>query len=376
VVQTTAASQPLLLVHEGANYWFSVQAAGNSVSSTTSYATSNIDVEFSVNNQISSDSTPVSGGSGGNPWRVIFNSGASAIQLEYYSGGYRVASASTTLTGNNTWRVTRNSTTGSISFIRNGVTLTTTGSQVAGALDSLPTSLFVGNLGSGANGLQGRINSVKFYISNVVTRDFNPNQYNPSTSQTQWTSSTGEVWTINKDTAASGFTGQLVYKTLVKFGGDAQGKSFSPNTSIQVNQPDTIYTAFNFDVFNSFQGVYDSNTATTRQSMSNDNLSGRLEVFAGAPLLVSGTNQNAIRLITSVYNSTNSSIQINNGTATNGNVGTQRIDGLRIGVLANSPPTFSLKGNIFTLLISNSANNATIRTEIYNYLRSINNNAF
>jgi hypothetical protein len=29
VVQTTAASQPLLLVHEGANYFFSTDASGN-----------------------------------------------------------------------------------------------------------------------------------------------------------------------------------------------------------------------------------------------------------------------------------------------------------------------------------------------------------
>ena len=251
VTQTTAASQPLLLAHTGENYYFSVQAVGNSVSSSTSYATSNIDVEFSVNNQISSDSTPVSGGSGGNPWRVVFNSGASAIQLEYYSGGYRVASASTTLTGNNTWRVTRNSTTGAISFIRNGVTLTTTGSQVSGALDSFPTSLFVGNLGSGANGLQGRINWVKFYISNVVTRDFNPSSYNPATSQTQWTSATGEVWTINTGTANTGYKGVLVTKSIAQMDG-IDDTILTTTTSIQ--------TIFNSNNSIGFCGTVFANT--------------------------------------------------------------------------------------------------------------------
>jgi len=81
-------------------------------------------------------------------------------------------------------------------------------------------------------------------------------------------------------------------------------------------------------------------------------------------------------LLTGVYNGANSSIQINNGTQTIGNANTQRMDGLRIGVLANSPPAYSLNGNIYSLVIAKQADDSTQRTSMYNYIRSINNAAF
>jgi hypothetical protein len=52
------------------------------------------------------------------------------------------------------------------------------------------------------------------------------------------------------------------------------------------------------------------------------------------------------------------------------------MDGLRIGVLANSPPQYSLKGILNTLVISAANDGTTTKTAMYNLIRSLNNNAF
>ena len=316
-----------------------------------------------------------------------YNGSAKTLVLVTNLGGFTTYSSTATITAVNDailWvKITRQRSNGEVKFFTSpdGITYTQLGSTVSGSTAAINVGSSVVEIGSRGVGTTastlGKIYraTISNSIGGTPVVDFNPASYNASTSQTAWTSATGEVWTINTDSAASGFAGRLVNRTICAFGGSAQTSQFVVNTSIQVNQPDTVYAAFKFDVFNLYQAIYDSNTTSTRQVVTNAAATGQLETNAGMPIIATGLVQNSLKLATSLYNGASSSLQVNNGTAITGNAGTQRMDGLRIGVLANGSP-FTLKGIINTILVSSLNDNATTRTAMYNLIRSLNNNAF
>ena len=399
-VQSTAASQPLLLSHNGAssdNYWWGSGVQGN-FASTPNAAANQItgDIEIisyinlpnptSYNNLVTKDDATSN--------RIfIFSLGSNVLSFATNFGAGLVTYSSTTSLPSsvNRWvRVTRNSSNGEVKFFYSADAVTTTpnsvtwiqlGATVSGTIGASVTGTSIVAIGAqaatGLNAVQGRIHraTISNSIGGAPVVDFNPAQYNASTSQTAWTSNTGEVWTINTDSAASGFAGRLVNRTICAFGGAAQTSSFTANTSIQVNQPDTVYSAFKFDVFNAYQGIFDSNTATTRQQFNNGVNSGGLEMNAGGGSINTiGLSQNSLKLATVLYNGASSSLQVNNGTAITGSTGTQRMDGLKLGTLNSN--SFTLKGVINTLVVSAANDNTTTKTAMYNLIRSLNNNSF
>jgi hypothetical protein len=375
VVQTTASSQPLLLVHSGSNYAWFPKVAGNYINSSTTYATNDIDIEFSVN-MLSGDNSgnqQVIGTDNTAPFAITINRASSLITIEYYVGGFRLASAPFTWAATNIIRVTRNSTTGVITFINNGVTLTTSGSQVAGAFDISITSLCVGGYTAGFPFL-GKINYANCYIGGVLTRAFNPSQYNAATSQTQWTSSTGEVWTINTGTATTGYKGVLVDRSIVQ--GDGVDDTLDLNTFI-LPQPFTIYPAFNNigDTSNGF--LFDAvNTSSNRVLMIRDGgLNFSYETTPSSGAVAISRTVKTLELNSVVFNGASSSVQRNNGSSVIGNIGSSGFTSLRLGRASGSGGS---NGNYVynTFIIVSSADNSTIRTSMYNYIRSINNNAF
>ena len=109
------------------------------------------------------------------------------------------------LPNTNFWvRVTRNSVSGDIQFFTSidGVIFTQLGSTVSsitGNLFSSTEPLFLGTWADVLYFLTGKINRVT--ISNSIggnpVVDFNPASYSRATSGTTWTSTTGEVWTLN-----------------------------------------------------------------------------------------------------------------------------------------------------------------------------------
>jgi hypothetical protein len=242
-IQTTASAQPLALVHSGVNYFWSVVEEGNFINSTTTYATSDFDVEFSVNLQGTvTTQRVVSGNGGGNPWSIRFNGGANSIIIEYYVGGYRSANCLTSLSGLNTFRISRNSTTGAITVIKNGVSQPVGGTQISGVLDTSVTSLVVGNFSTGAQGFQGVINWVKLYISGSVVREMNPSSYNRATSQTSWVSATGETWTLNTASTNNALKATIVDQTMIMGNGTSYGMR-APSLNIN-DTAITSYTVF------------------------------------------------------------------------------------------------------------------------------------
>ena len=240
-IQTTASAQPLALVHSGVNYFWSTPEAGNFMSSTTTYATSSFDVEFRlvINNSLTTQR--IAGSGSGNPFSIVFNVAANRIDIEYYLSGYKVATCNTTLSGDNVWRVTRDSSTGSIVVLKNGVSQTVGGTQTAGALDASITELRLCNL-TGAQGLQGIMYYCHFYIGGVLTRTFNPSSYNRATSQTSWVSTTGETWTLNTASTNNALKAAIVDQTMIMGNGTSYGMR-APSLNIN-DTAITSYTVF------------------------------------------------------------------------------------------------------------------------------------
>jgi hypothetical protein len=379
VVQTTAASQPLLLVHSGANYWFSVQDSGNFLNSTTTYATSDFDVEFSVNLQgTATTQRVVSGNTTGNPWSIIFNGTTNTIFIEYYVGGYKNNTCLTSLSGLNTFRISRNSTTGAITVLKNGVSQVISGVQFAGALDSLPTAVRIGNITT-AQGFQGIINWVKLYIGGSVVREMNPNQYNAATSQTQWTSSTGEVWTINTGTAATGYKGVLVDRTIVQ--SDGIDDTINSGT-LTIGNEFTAYEALAPQgVTGGLAGLYNLNAGTLMGAYYPSATAAAIRGSGGGGDLINVTNfiQNTRLLFMwqkeNTTNGVGDLLFINN---VNRRGSGSRASNNTANVLQIFVWGASLRGQytMNSFIISKILDNTAQQTGVYNYIKSINNNAF
>jgi hypothetical protein len=398
VVQTTAASQPLLLVHSGANYFF--QSANTDNYCRTPNATANQitgDIEIIVKaapiNWATDYGMFVAKNSGGlNGWCFFTRS---SKRLGYVSTrGEVVSTVGHTFVNNEIgWvKVTHDTALGIVKFFtsNDGITYTQLGSNVsttAGATTNQNINVEIGTNAAGGNQLGGKVYSatISNSIGGAPVVDFNPSQYNAATSQTQWTSTTGEVWTINTGTAATGYKGVLVDRTIVQ--GDGINDFLTTDAAI------TLITSYEqFASFNGFNnqakyllGVCDSGAAKNNYLIE---LSTNTINWAFGD----GTNQ---RYGTNsfTYNSLNIAnlqyIQGNNFISTKKNNGATITNTGMFGAattIAGASARLSLfragefngayaNGIINTLLLS--VNGTTQQqTDMYGYIKSINNNAF
>jgi hypothetical protein len=407
VVQTTAASQPLLLVHEGANYWFGPNVNFNNCSTPNAAAnqiTGDLDIIAYLKHTSNGTLNAIcskNDNSNNRGYSLVFE--ANTLTLYYGTNSLNVASATSIVaSGSKLWvRCTRNSSTGDIKFYTSNNPVTTaissiswtqlgaTVSGITGALNSSSLNgLFIGSyVSSGSGESQEQIYRVTLSnsIGGAPVVDFNPNQYNAATSQTQWTSTTGEVWTINTGTAATGYKGVLVDRTIVQ--GDGINDFLTTDAAI------TLITSYEqFASFNGFNnqakyllGVCDSGAAKNNYLIE---LSTNTINWAFGD----GTNQ---RYGTNsfTYNSLNIAnlqyIQGNNFISTKKNNGATITNTGMFGAattIAGASARLSLfragefngayaNGIINTLLLS--VNGTTQQqTDMYGYIKSINNNAF
>jgi hypothetical protein len=372
VAQTTAASQPLLLAHSGAssnNYYYAPGVSGNYISTTSTYQTDDWDVEFNVKGKYSLSNGRIAGTRSISDGTNVAIDGIS-ITLEYKIGSITYSAFALTTNINDveyTVRVTRNSATGAVTFIKNGVTLTTIGSQIAGTLSSNSYAIEINGVLGGVQGFLGNINWVKFYISGSVVRYFNPATYNAATSQTQWTSTTGEVWTINTGTAATGYKGVLVDRTIVQ--GDGVDDLMAVTMSSK--QYFSLYLAINGFSSSGNVALFNGGTANTHLIFQTS--SSNINAYNGVTLPFVGEVANRLFCATVNFNSTNSDTLYNDANKQTGNTGTNTSSGINIfGGAGNS-----FSNSIYNTLLSSLAVDTTVRnTAIYNYIRSINNNAF
>ena len=129
-------------------------------------------------------------------------------------------------------------------------------------------------------------------------------------------------------------------------------------SAVAVNQPDTIYVVNKlFDVSgNSY--IFDGN-GLNRQAMF-----GNQSIFANLILGTSTGVGTLIHLTTAVVNGLTSTIDVNNVLSASGATGTNNLGGLYL--FARQSSTFGMV-SIRTFVISNSVDNATRKTAMYNY---------
>lgn len=419
-VQTTAASQPLLLVHEGANYWQGVGVASNFVS-TPSVGVNQITGDIEITCDIRFENL------GTTYFLCSKIAGPSNFAYEFTRDSSNRLVFSFSTTGSNQIdvqstvvqpfgigvrgfiRVNRNAANGNVVFSTStdGITYNQLGSVVtstAGAIFAGTRTLGIGASSAGSGAILGKIYRVT--ISNSIggapVVDFNPSQYNASVSQTQWTSSTGEIWSINTDTAATGYKGVLVDRTIMQADGI----------------DDKVSNATNIISFTSAFGMYCSVRSFPMTFVQYPTIFGQgIDSAAGnqrnVMLVAKKFNESTPRIATDIYGTsgvqtpTDSTLNLNFYTSLRvSNWSTHRTNGLtKINKNNNSlavtsyggtdPATplntsgfalFSLAANpssgsymngiISTFILSKAYDSDSINSAMYNYIRSINNNAF
>lgn len=235
--QTTPASMPLLLLHSGENYWWSGGTLSNYCSTPNAAAnqiTGDIDIIakislFTKNTVYTIISKYVLTEFA----YMLRTNAAGGLQLSVsLNGSTNITTQSTSSTpfGVNEigWvRATRISSTGVVTFYTStdGITWTQLGNTVTNTSGSIYASSSIVEVGTYNNGgtdvLNGRVfrATISNSIGGTPVVDFNPQSFNPSSSQTQWTSATGEVWTINTPlntlSANNNYKGALVYRNMI-----------------------------------------------------------------------------------------------------------------------------------------------------------------
>jgi len=370
-VQTTAASQPLLLVHSGANYFFSPDASGNNCTSPNAVVnqiSGNLEIICNVNitNSNAFNITKI-----GN--YAFYKSTNNSLILNVNGINY-TSTAQLSVFGDVFLKVTRESSNGNITFFTstNGIDYTQLGLTISGLSGAMSTStnqIIVCN-----QAVQSAILAKVFRvtISNSIggapVVDFNPNQYNPSTSQTQWTSSTGEVWSLNVGTATSGYKGALVTKTIIQ-GDGVDDRLFATNFTSRTAY--TVYIAMNTL---SFAGrPYGGEPILTKTIFG---FSNNISMYGGTGSFdFAGEVSNRLQMLTANFQaSPNVYSRINNNArqTTAASIGNAASTGINIftdGGGANH-------ANVIMSTLIQSTTNDPLNDNMYNYIRSINNNAF
>jgi hypothetical protein len=397
VVQTTAASQPLLLVHEGANYWFGSGVSGNYVSTPNAAANQitgdlEVIVKFTTAGDMASNTIysiagkwNVGSSIGNNSWLVLTNDGGSNVITFVEDNGIAIR----LITGSITWAPNTEYMFKFVSDVNNGAggntryiyrstdnglnwTLLNSNTQVGIYVRSNPNRIVeVGSISSGAGiNFKGKISLVT--ISNAIggapVVDFNPNQYNAANSQTQWVSTSGETWTINVGTATTGYKGVLVDRTIVQ--GDGVDDRLTSGT-LPTRQYFTRFAAFNYL------------SAVLEYIISGNPISSHLIYNSGTGLRfwndssqisVSGDNPNRLLLLTGDYNGVSSKVRTNANADVLGTTGaaTSTI----VNLFSSGAGTLFSNSFINTEIDAVAVSNDTQKTAMYDYIRSINGNSF
>lgn len=408
-VQTTLASQPLLLEHSGTNYVWLSGVAGNYFSTPNAVAnqiTGDIEIISKVNFQdITLTQNIVAKRNLSTNIGYAFLVSASKLFFQFsLTGTVNIISQSTvnlpfTINQDYWIKVTRNATNGNVQFFTSadGVTYTQLGSTVSSTSGSMFNSTQVLEIGSRGNGLSQLLQGVVYYtsISNAIggspTQIFNPQDYNASISQSTWTSSTGEVWTRNRDVLTTGLKAAIVDYTMVMTNGTShamQAASFNLNTAAYTNY--TTFAKFNNSVLSilselgvdadNASGYYHAlnGAANTETSSINGNVANNSSVWSQNSLLL----KQAIETGDTTLTNPETRYYINNVLATLNAAGgvlnnTGNMNGTALNLFArNNGASLFYNGSFRNLLLAKQSDGTTIRTNVYNLIQANYNNAF
>ena len=232
VTQTTAASQPLLLAWSGVNYWWNGGVNANFCSTPDNVAneiTGDIEIIVYASYPSSGPSVAFVGKYSSGLFPYCFVQEGGRLKLYLNNGAIIYTSNVNPLVSSEGWiKVTRNASNGKADFYTstdskttnlNSITWTQLGTTINGTSGAISTNTDPLEVGSIVNGAAynyvGKIYRVTLSdtIGGAPVVDFNPSEYSAASSQTDWNSSTREVWTINTGTASGGYKGQIVDRT-------------------------------------------------------------------------------------------------------------------------------------------------------------------
>jgi len=391
-VQTTAASQPLLLSHNGAssdNYWWGSGVSGNYVSTPNAAAnqiTGDIEIKVTAKYIFNASYAVFAAKWGAAQSFRFYISPSDRLTVEF--GGMTGATSTVAITSlMNHFKLTRNSSNGNILFYYSSEAITTDINSVTwiqlgttavggtGAFTSSTNTVTIGQDGS-SNPFTGKIYraTIANSIGGIPVVDFNPATYNASTSQTAWTSATGEVWTINTGTATTGYKGQLVSKTIVMSDG-VDDKIVATGVTLANNHTNyCAYKAFVQDGSGN-RVIYCNATTNFVNSISAINTNNVFISLSPVIYAAVGTKiLTTLGLTTTVFGTNATRNKVNNGTFSSPLTGVY-VGGAGLS-LFGMPTTHFANSSINTMIVSSSDDNATINTATYNLIRSINENAF
>ena len=395
-IQSTAASQPLLLSHNGENYWWGSGVSGNYVStaSLSSVASTKLEITAQIlGGNATSSRTIFSQDSGSLEGRVFglewSNATTGTIGFFYNTSfsGYQISSVGVGNIANYVGYIKAsydsNGVNATIIFYSstNGTTWTqlSTHTVVSTRLGNGSASIQVGanfgaNLYIGKIGVCTASNTISAtpLTSNATpTIIFNPATYNASTSQTAWTSATGEIWTINTGTATSGYKGVLVDRTIVQ----AEGvDDVMASGTVNINPNITMYCSIKYTGLLIYSTATDGASSLQRHSIAQD-----LNYFiynGGIAGITSNGNPKILSLVTvdRVVLGPNK-IRINNGSDVTGSLSSpNNITTFKIFNAYTN--TVGANAIINTLIQPSSLDSDATKTATYNLIRSLNNNAF
>jgi hypothetical protein len=264
--QTAPANQPLALVHSGENYYFNSGVTANFISTPNAIGNqfgAEIEITAKVSLALSGTSTILNkaglSGLDGMGYQLAVNSGG-GLNFAFNPSGdvatRTTVTSSVTLTSIGysanqiVWiKCTRVGSTGVIQFFYSfdGITYTQLGMSIAsttGNLFNTAQPVEIGVWRGPVNPLFGVIYQVTASptIGGLPTLNFSPANYNRATSQTSWTSTTGEVWTLNTPATNNALKAAIVDQTMVMGNGTSYGLRAA---NLNINQTAiTSYTAF------------------------------------------------------------------------------------------------------------------------------------
>ena len=378
VIQATLTNQPLLLAHGGNNYYFMARTTGNSITSGTALSFNIATDTLIITSKVFLNSQNAAGTydnlCGQNTLFNLQVSNATGSKLiRFVSGSTAIASSSYTpsSTAPHWVRCTVAPSGITYEWSADNVTYTSIGTSAITTAGTTGTLTFGGTTGSTANATSIYTTTLQ-NVTTSTTLTFEPNSYLASTSQTSWTGG-GATWTINTGTATTGYKGVLVDRTIVQADG-------VDDTMVQstANRGDTCtqYAAIKYAAVTTAGASFiDSQSHASYNAISWLNSTTIRMYFENATAIDRTVVAQTLNLITITNTNAAQTSSINNGT--NG-TNTQNPSTSKTGVtiFANGAGGARQQGFLNTYVCSNSINNSTVRTAMYNYIRSINNNAF
>ena len=392
-VQTTAASQPLLLSHNGAssdNYLYA--GPGSDVAGAYCQTSTNVSPQINTNftfefNFKDFNSRGILAGcptGSSDGWSLQIQSVTNVLRLYVRILSVNTAIDSTVginVTGNRWVKVVRSGNNYSFFEKADGGTYTQVGTTVTNStvLNSYTLPIQIGNgFQSNYIGIGCKILRAKFYSDSTETNlvsDFNPATYNASTSQTQWTSATGEVWTINKASSLT-LQGSLVDRTQVIGNGSSY---FMANLETGLRPASNTQYVTYLNAFNDGGGnrqVIDSNSNNWYNSIEAGGPFVNLYMNGAVSSIATSKSIKSLDLIvTSTNAGVQNAIRKNNGASTT-NTYSPTPSGNGLTLFSRFGGTFASAVILNTYVCVNGADSDATKTATYNFIRSLNNNAF